>query len=88
MNQFFLIAVSLAILSLLTLGILFLLAWSAKKTLLRGETAWSAKSIPINRRGFKDKSKSKKESSFSMLQSISEQTREYLNYEEEFNEKA
>ena len=86
MNHFLLIALAVAILAILSIGVLFLLAWSAKKTLIKGETAWSAKSIPINRTNLKGRPKSDRENASSMLESISEQTREYLNYEEELNE--
>ena len=61
--------------------VFFLFAWSAKSTLLKGETTWSAKSMPIKR----NKSRSKKEFSTSLLEQISDQTSNYLGSDESIN---
>ena len=87
MNHFLIIGIALAILIFIALLGIFLFAWSAKKTLLRGETAWSAKNIPIRRSDFDSNMKrSDQRIPSSMLESISDQTREYLTSEEELNE--
>tara|TARA_Y100001968_G_scaffold125129_1_gene114112 strand:+ start:574 stop:843 length:270 start_codon:yes stop_codon:yes gene_type:complete len=70
---------TIAIISIFLLVIFFLFAWSAKKSLLRSEAAWSAKNIPIKR----SQSKDKKQISSSLLQEISMQTNEYLTTEDE-----
>ena len=79
MNHLFLIVLILAVLSIIILFLFLLFAWSAKKTLVRGETAWSAKNIPIKR----SKNITKKDRESSLLESISIQTRDYLISEEE-----
>tara|TARA_Y100001968_G_C19205210_1_gene641954 strand:- start:120 stop:386 length:267 start_codon:yes stop_codon:yes gene_type:complete len=86
MNNFLIIAIVFAILILMALAALSWIAWSAKKTLIRGGTAWSAKNMPINRSSPNDQSASGQKRSSSMLESISNQTNEYLNDEEEFKE--
>tara|TARA_Y100001968_G_scaffold331769_1_gene387588 strand:+ start:1350 stop:1616 length:267 start_codon:yes stop_codon:yes gene_type:complete len=83
MNQFLIIFIILAIISIVIYSFLFL-AWSAKKTLLKGTTTWSAKNLPIKR----SKKYSNKEGSSSLLESISIQTREYLISEKEEEGKA
>mgnify|MGYP001167717617 CR=1 FL=1 len=83
MQQLLLIGIALAMLAALAIfGFLFF-AWSAKKTLVRGETAWSAKKIPIKRKRFD----SKKKRSDSFLESISAETSEYLKSKDESNNK-
>tara|TARA_Y100001968_G_C19083168_1_gene584016 strand:+ start:110 stop:379 length:270 start_codon:yes stop_codon:yes gene_type:complete len=89
MNQFLIFGIALVILVFIASLAFLLFAWSAKKTLVRGETTWSAKNIPIRRKGFNSSSKrAEKAIPSSMLQSISDQTREYLTSDEELNEKS
>ena len=63
----FLIVISIF---LLTLSIVAYIAWSAKKTLIRGGVAWSAKKLPLRRN--KNNLKS------SLLSEIEEQSRDFL----------
>tara|TARA_Y100001968_G_C18839342_1_gene472786 strand:- start:109 stop:354 length:246 start_codon:yes stop_codon:yes gene_type:complete len=74
MNQFILILIAILILAIIVFLGLFFFAWSAKKTLLRGETAWSAKNIPIRR----NKPSNRRERGSSLLEAIYEETNEYL----------
>ena len=87
MNQFLVIGIAIVFILLLALAGLLILAWSAKKTLIRGGSTWSAKSIPIKRSPLNPKKRtSTHQGASSMLESISELTREYLNSDEEIKE--
>tara|TARA_Y100001968_G_scaffold331726_1_gene387406 strand:+ start:848 stop:1099 length:252 start_codon:yes stop_codon:yes gene_type:complete len=83
MNQYLIALALLVAFAAISLIALFFYAWSAKKTLVRGGSSWSAKDIPIKR---KDSSLRKKIETnvgrASLLESISDQTSEYLNSEE------
>tara|TARA_Y100001968_G_scaffold229942_1_gene212769 strand:+ start:399 stop:647 length:249 start_codon:yes stop_codon:yes gene_type:complete len=73
----------LGVLSLIVIGITFFVffAWSAKKTLFKGQSVWSGKNIPIQRKGNREASKKPNGNQF--LKSISLQTSSYLNDQEE-----
>ena len=88
MNPFLSIGIALVIFFILAVLFLALTAWSAKKTLIRGGSTWSAKSIPIKRSPLNSKKiTSAHQGASSMLESISDLTREYLNSDEEIKEK-
>ena len=81
MAKFILILIAILIFALISVSVLLFLAWSAKKTLLRGETAWSAKNIPIKR----NKASRNIDRGSSLLEAISEETNEYLGGQDKNN---
>ena len=83
MNQLIFIFIILGVISIFLFLLFILFAWSAKKTLIRGEAAWSPKNLPIKR----SKNTLKRDGSSSLLESISIQTRDYLISEEEAKSK-
>ncbi len=78
----FIILLLLALLLIASVVVLFYFAWSAKTTLSKGQTSWSAKSIPIKRNKFIPKTKKNS----SLLEVISNQTSEYLESKEDTSE--
>ena len=82
MNQILLLGFAIVILFLIIVIVFFLYAWSAKKTLLKGQSSWSAKNLPIRSK----KSNLRRDKDFSLLESISSKTNEYLQSEEELSE--
>tara|TARA_Y100001968_G_scaffold169146_1_gene154900 strand:+ start:2213 stop:2482 length:270 start_codon:yes stop_codon:yes gene_type:complete len=82
MNQYLIILIAFAIFSFIAFSAIVLLAWSARKTLIKGGTSWSAKTIPMRKRvSSQNNGNSKTRKDVSILEKISEQTSEYLNYE-------
>ena len=70
MNNFALVFIGIIILIFITLALILFIAWSAKKTLIRGGVAWSARELPLKR--------NKKPSTSSLLKEIEIQSEEYL----------
>ncbi len=79
MSHFLIIGCVVTIVFFLILIGSFLLAWSAKKTLIRGGSTWSAKKFPIRRRNSDPNNKQ----ASSLLESISVETSQYLQSEED-----
>ena len=75
----FLIIIGSVLFIFVVLVVLFLIfAWSARKTLLRGGVAWSAKELPLSRNN--------KEKGSALLKKIDNESSDFLeNYKEENN---
>ena len=83
MNQYLIAAALILLLAALAVIALFFFAWSAKKTLIRGGTTWSAKDFPIKRKSYTSaNNRANNIESSSLLESISDQTSEYLSSED------
>tara|TARA_Y100001968_G_C18768928_1_gene441243 strand:- start:33 stop:278 length:246 start_codon:yes stop_codon:yes gene_type:complete len=81
MGKFILIVIAILIVAIISVSVLLFLVWSAKKTLLKGETAWSSKNIPIKR----NKVSRNIDRGSSLLETISEETNQYLGGQEKNN---
>ncbi len=75
MKLFLIVIIGLTIVSILLLIFFLLTAWSAKKTLLKAQSTWSAKSLKIhrNKNGLNKGSKGP-----NILEDIALQTNAYL----------
>ncbi len=82
MSTFLIISITLVLSFLICIVIFLYFAWSAKRTLLKGQTSWSAKKIPIKRTELK----LKKTISNTLLERISAQTSDYLSSDQDLNE--
>ncbi|WP_320665023.1 hypothetical protein [Prochlorococcus sp. MIT 1223] len=84
MNQFLITFIAIALFVCFAVALLLLFVWSAKKTLIKGGTAWSAKDFPIKRNSSRSITQRELgDSATSLLESISDETKEYLKAEEE-----
>ena len=78
MLNFLIIIGSVCIVLIILLTLFLLFAWSARKTLLRGGVAWSAKELPLKR--------NKKENDSALLNKIDIESSDFLDaYKEEEN---
>ena len=82
MNQLLTLVIVIAIIFLTVIAATLYL-WSAKKTLIRGGTSWSAKEMPIKRSQYQ-----RKKNDSSLLESIASETNDYLKSENQLNEKS
>ena len=80
-NLLFLIIAIIAI-AFATLAAIAFLAWSAKKTLLKGQMAWSAKDLPIVRKKVNPLNKKEaKDNELKLLSEIANKSNEFLKSE-------
>ena len=84
MIKILLLLISIILILFLVIGLFFLYAWSARKTLLKGGDTWTAKNLKI-KRNEQNISKNKKKNSSKFLESIYKQTDEFLTEKNNLN---